>query len=174
MGTPMVLAHSSPLAPVARLAQLAATAVLLGAATTLVDRVLLGADPLPLPDAALVAALTAFAVPTCTWALLAGLGRLAVPVAFGLFIIVGNPSSGGAIPRALLPSAYAALSGWLPNGAAVTALRNLILFPTASVRGPVLVLAGVGGALVLTRGRPTPGPDRPDSPTAHSVPLDRT
>lgn len=158
----------------ARLAQLAATAVLLGAATTLVDRVLLGADPLPLPDAALVAALTAFAVPTCTWALLAGLGRLAVPVAFGLFIIVGNPSSGGAIPRALLPSAYAALSGWLPNGAAATALRNLTFFPTASVRGPVLVLAGVGGALVLTRGRPTPGPDRPDSPTAHSVPLDRT
>lgn len=173
VGTLMILAHSGPLPAAARMGQLAATAVLLGVATTTADRFLLGADPLPLPGAPLVAALAALAVAASTWALLVGLGRLAVPAAFGLFVILGNPASGGAIPRVLLPTAYAHLSGWLPNGAAVSALRDLTFFPAASITRPLLVLAawtaaGLGCALLLARRQPAPEPGRMDGPATQT------
>lgn len=179
VGTLMILAHSGPLPPAVRVLQLAATAVLIGAATTTADRFLLGADPLPQPDTALVAALAAFAVATGTWALLAGIRRLAVPAAFGIFIILGNPSSGGAIPRVLLPAAYSEVSGWLPNGAAVSALRDLTFFPTASTTSALLVLAawtvaGLGCALVLARRGAMPRPDKVGGDTAPALPLNRT
>ena len=158
VGTIMILAHTGPLPAGRRAMQLAGTAVVCGAALTAVARFVLGSDPLPMPAAAVIAALTVFAVATCTWALLTGLGRLAVPVAIGVFVLLGSPSSGGAIPRSLLPGFYSAVGRWLPNGAAVSALRDLTFFPTASTTRPLLVLGGwalVGllSALILSRRR---------------------
>jgi hypothetical protein len=156
VGTIMILAHTGPLPPGRRAMQLAGTAVACGAALVTLARFVLDSDPLPVPAAAAVAALTVFAVAVCTWALLTGLGRLAVPVAIGVFVLLGSPSSGGAIPRTLLPGFYSAVGRWLPNGAAVSALRDLTFFPTASTARPLLVLGGwaLGGlvsALILSR-----------------------
>lgn len=109
-------------------------------------------------QAALAAASVTFAVAATTWDLLVGVRPLAVPAAFDLFVLLGNPASGGAIPRLLLPAAYARLSGWLPNGAAV---RDLTCVPTAPITWPLLVLAawtaaGLGCALLFARRQPSP------------------
>ena len=175
VGTIMVLAHTGPLPPGRRAMQLAATAVACGATLVTLARFALGSDPLPVPAAAAVAALTVFAVAVCTWALLAGLGRLAVPVAIGVFVVLGSPSSGGAIPRALLPGFYSGVGRWLPNGAAVSALRDLTFFPTASTARPLLVLggwtlAGLASALILSRRHHRRAPEHAEAQSGASPP----
>jgi hypothetical protein len=167
VGTIMILAHTGPLPAGWRTMQLAGTALLAGMAVTVIARFWLRSDPLPMPAAAMVAALAAFAVSTCTWTLLMWLGRVAVPVAIGLFVILGSPSSGGAIPRSLLPGFYSVIGSWLPNGAAVSALRDLTFFPAASTARSLLVLAGwaligLAGALILSR-RHRPQPERAEA-----------
>ena len=56
------------------------------------------------------------------------IGRWAIVPTWLFFVILGNASSGGAVSPALLPQPFAFLSGWLPSGATVTALRNAIYF----------------------------------------------
>ncbi len=155
VGTIMIMAHTSPMPAGQRIMQLAGTAALCGASLVALARLVLDSDPLP-ASAVAVAALTVFAVAVCTWALLAALGRLAVPIAISLFVIVGSPSSGGAIPRPLLPGFYSTIGRWLPNGAAVSALRDMTYFRAASPARPLLVLTGwavIGliSALVVSR-----------------------
>ncbi len=151
VGTIMILSHTGPLPAGRRVMQLAGTAVASGMALTMIARFALNSDPLPMPAAAGIAALTVFAVAVCTWALLTSLGRLAVPIAIGVFVLLGSPSSGGAIPSLLLPGFYSAIGRWLPNGAAVSALRDQTFFPGASITQPLLVLAGwaLGGLLLV-------------------------
>ena len=158
VGTIMILSHTGSLSASRRTIQLAFTSMLCGAMVTSVARFGLHSDPLPIPGAPMIAALSVFAVAVCTWALLLGLGRLAAPVAIGVFVLLGSPSSGGAIPRSMLPSFYSSISPWLPNGAAISALRDITFFPAASINRPVLVLAswalvGLVGALILSRRR---------------------
>lgn len=58
-----------------------------------------------------------------------------------LFVLVGNPSSGGAVAPQLLPPFYEFIGRWLPAGAAVQALRTVTYFDDVPVE-PLLVLAG--------------------------------
>ena len=157
VGTIMIMAHTGPMPAAQRTMQLAGTAAACGAILVALAHLVVGSDPLPL-SAVAVAALTVFAVAVCTWALLAALGRLAVPVAIGLFVILGSPSSGGAVPPSLLPGLYSTIGRWLPNGAAVSALRDMTYFPAASPTRPLLVLTGwaaIGliGALIASMRR---------------------
>ena len=46
----------------------------------------------------------------------------------GLFIVFGNTSSGGAVPRPLLDGFFSALNPVLPQGAALSALRGVQYF----------------------------------------------
>jgi hypothetical protein len=61
-----------------------------------------------------------------------GFAELAGPraslVLVGLFIVFGNTSSGGAVPRPLLDGFFAALNPLLPQGAALSALRGVQYF----------------------------------------------
>jgi hypothetical protein len=71
-------------------------------------------------------------------------------VAIFVFVVAGNPSSGGPFPAELLPQPWRAVSPAIPTGAATTALRDAAYFPDASLAGPLLVLAAwtVAGVLV--------------------------
>jgi hypothetical protein len=85
-------------------------------------------------------------------------GRFAILPTWGLFVLLGNTSSGGAVAPPLLPPLYAALSRWLSPGATVEALRTSAYLPSHQHAWPLLVLAGwlaVGLAALLVAVRAT-------------------
>jgi hypothetical protein len=110
----------------------------------------------------LVGVLTVFAAGSVTTALQAALGIIGTGVAILVFVVLGNPSSGGPFPAELLPEPWGTIGPYIPTGAAVTAIRDIAYFPDAPLGTPFLVLgawivAGVAGALLLARGRTAPG-----------------
>ena len=69
-----------------------------------------------------------------------------------LFVVLGNPSAGGAYQTELLPAFWRVLGTWIPNGAGTTAVRRLVYFPDQSVTFQVLLIAAyavVGAAITL-------------------------
>jgi len=62
-----------------------------------------------------------------------GLGALA-------FIFVGNAVSGGTVPFAFLPGGFRQVAPWLPNGAIVSAARDVVYLPASNLGHPLLVL----------------------------------
>src|SRR3954451_5361706 len=89
----------------------------------------------------------------------AGIQAAAGPAGTGLvilvFVILGNPASGGPFARPLQPGLWRTIGGVLPPGAAVDLARAALFFDGARVAGPLLVLAGwaaLGTALVIALG----------------------
>jgi hypothetical protein len=110
----------------------------------------------------LVGMLAVLAAGTVTIALQAALGVMGTGVAILIFVVAGNPSSGGPFPSELLPEPWQTIGPYIPTGAATTAIRNVAYFPDASLAMPFIVLGawvavGVVGALLLARGRYGPG-----------------
>jgi hypothetical protein len=67
-------------------------------------------------------------------------GRWAILPTWGLFIVLGNSSSGGAVAAPLLPGIYAFLSRFLPTGATVSSLHTAVYFGADQHLGPFVVL----------------------------------
>jgi hypothetical protein len=110
----------------------------------------------------LTGTLTVAAAGTVTTALQAALGIIGTGVAILVFVVIGNPSSGGPFPTELLPEPWRTVGPYIPTGAATTAIRDIAYFPDASLTMPLVVLgawvaAGVVVALLLARGRRGPG-----------------
>jgi hypothetical protein len=69
------------------------------------------------------------------------------------FVFVGNAVSGGTLAFAFLPDGFRQVAPWLPNGAVVSAARDVAYLPDASLAHPLLVL-GIwlaGSLAVLVR-----------------------
>jgi hypothetical protein len=110
---------------------------------------------------AAIGTLTVFAVAAFTLALQAVFGILGTGVAILIFVVLGNPSSGGPFATELLPGLWRTVGPLIPTGAAVTAIRNIAYFPDASLAGALAVLliwAGAGVAVTLAFGK-TPAGD---------------
>jgi hypothetical protein len=77
-------------------------------------------------------------------------GVIGIGLAVALFVVLGNPSAGGAYQSALLPPFWRALSGALPNGAGVDAVRRLVYFGARGASGDLAILAlyAVAGAAI--------------------------
>src|SRR6266851_1899601 len=125
-------------------------AVLAGIVIALNVDVLIGALTGAFAGVAFVAGLLALAVA----ATVHGLTRLAGPAglvtAVALLLLLGFPSSGGAVTPQLQPSFYGAISAWLPAGAALTAFRHVVYFDWAHTATPLLVLAAwAAGGLAI-------------------------
>jgi len=111
---------------------------------------------------AVIGLLTVLASGAATTALQAALGVIGTGVAILVFVVAGNPSSGGPFPTEMLPEPWRTIGPYIPTGAAVTAFRDAAYFPDAPLGGPLLVLgawivAGVAAALLLARRRRGPG-----------------
>ncbi|WP_199588967.1 DUF3533 domain-containing protein [Blastococcus sp. TF02A-26] len=132
-----------------RLGGLAAYAVASGVGGALVAGPLLGALDGPFPALSALGALVVFGVGVFTMALQGVLGLVGVGVAILLFVVLGNPSAGGAYPGPLLPPFWAAIGPWLPPGAGTDAVRALVYFDGTGAGQGVLVLAGYAVAGVL-------------------------
>lgn len=102
-----------------------------------------------------------------TLAFQAVLGVLGIGAAILIVVILGNPSSGGALPAPLLPPFWSAIGPALPPGAGTWAARSIVYFRGNDVTGPLLVLSAwaVAGTVVTVlmsalRRRPEPEPAR--------------
>jgi hypothetical protein len=56
------------------------------------------------------------------------------------FVVIGNAVSGGTVPFAFLPDGFRQVAPWLPNGAVVSAARDVVYLPGSNLGHPLLVL----------------------------------
>jgi hypothetical protein len=92
-----------------------------------------------------------------------------IGLAILIFVVLGNPSAGGAYPSVLLPPFWSAIGPWLPPGAGTEAVRTIVYFPAASVSRSLwtlgaYALVGVVVTMLVAalrpRLRPAPPPAR--------------
>jgi len=142
VGATQLSIHARALGPVARTAATAVYALLGGLAIVATVDGLLGALELPFPESWLILALTMFASGMVFTMFNTLVGRWAIIPTWGLMVVIGNPSSGGAVSWPLLPSPLAVIGRWLPPGASVDAQHTAIYFPGHQHPFPFAVLAG--------------------------------
>jgi hypothetical protein len=73
-----------------------------------------------------------------------------------LFLVIGNPASGGSSAPELLPGFWRTLSQILPPGAAVTSLRDIVYFNGHGASHALIVLtvyAVLGAGVAMTADR---------------------
>jgi hypothetical protein len=108
------------------------------------------------------------AVPVAAFQSLVGVGGTAIGAI--LFLVIGNPASGGSSAPELLPAFWRQLSQLLPPGAAITATRDVVYFHGQGIGRALLVLSlwiVAGTAVVVTlyvlstRTRSAPAPAQP-------------
>lgn len=93
------------------------------------------------PIAAMGAALV-FAVSTFTYGLTSMFGTLGIGLSILIFVILGNPSAGGAFAYDVLPEPWRTVGPYLPNGAGVDAVRSLSYFGGVDLTRPLWVVLG--------------------------------
>lgn len=80
----------------------------------------------------------------------AAFGTVAGVVLTLFIVIVGNPSSGGPVPTALLPAFFHALTPYIPQGGGLWLVRDVVYFGSHELaRGAACLLAWGGSGLLL-------------------------
>jgi len=99
-------------------------------------------------------ALLVFAVGAVTLAFQTLLGVIGIGITILVFVILGNPSAGGAYQPALLPPFWRAISSALPNGAATDTVRRIVYVGGYDITGHLIVLASyaVAGVIIIIIG----------------------
>jgi len=103
-----------------------------------------------------VGMLVVFAAAALTEALQALFGVLGPAIALVVLVIVGNPATGVAFSRAMLPGFWRAVGFWLPPGAGVHAETGAVYFQGHSTLGALAVLtiyAAAAAAVALLTAR---------------------
>jgi hypothetical protein len=126
----------------ARWLAVAAFAVLAGLLSAVTVDLVVGALSGAFWPLAGVAALVAFGVTAAVHGLGRSFGLAGIAVAVLGLVVLGNASSGGVVTPLFLPEFFGTVSGWLPPGAGVTAVRNVVYFDAAAIGPPVLALLG--------------------------------
>jgi hypothetical protein len=126
---------------VVRLGSLAVYAVVSGVGGAVITGPVLGVFSGHLLALSAFGALVVFAVGAFTMALQVWTGLIGIGLAILLFVVLGNPSAGGAYPAPLLPPFWAGIGPWLPPGAATDAVRGLVYFDGAGAGAAALLLA---------------------------------
>lgn len=87
---------------------------------------------------------------TVTMALQVLAGTVGIGLTVLLFVVLGNPSAGGAYQYELLPALWRGVGEWLPNGAGTSALREIVYFGGHGAAGHIWLIAAyaVVGAVV--------------------------
>ncbi|MFG3249716.1 ABC transporter permease [Streptomyces sp. NPDC048187] len=142
VGAIQLSVHARSLTPVERILFTVAYALLGGFAIAATVDWLLGALDLPFAESWLILALTMFVSGMVFTMFNTLFGRWAMLPTWGLMVIIGNPSSGGAVSWPLLPSPLGLIGRWLPPGASVNAQHTAVYFPGHQHAFPFLVLAG--------------------------------
>ncbi|WFB82449.1 MULTISPECIES: ABC transporter permease [Streptomyces] len=142
VGAIQLSVHARSLTPVERILFTAAYALLGGFAIAATVDWLLGALDLPFAESWSILALTMFVSGMVFTMFNTLFGRWAMLPTWGLMVIIGNPSSGGAVSWPLLPSPLGLIGRWLPPGASVNAQHTAVYFQGHQHVFPFLVLGG--------------------------------
>jgi uncharacterized phage infection (PIP) family protein YhgE len=59
-----------------------------------------------------------------------------------VLLLLGQASSGGAVTPLLVPEFFGTVAPYLPTGAGVTMVRNVVYFDGVAIVQPLLVMAG--------------------------------
>ncbi|MFE9728011.1 ABC transporter permease [Streptomyces sp. NPDC005794] len=141
VGAIQLSVHARALNPLERIGFTAAYALLGGFAIAAVVDWLLGALNLPFVESWLILSLTMFTSGMVFTLFNTIMGRWAMLPTWGLMVLLGNPSSGGAVSWPLLPSALGEIGRWLPPGASVNAQHTAVYYQGHQYAFPFLVLA---------------------------------
>jgi hypothetical protein len=93
----------------------------------------------------------ALGVPIAAFQVLVGVGGVAIGAV--MFLVIGNPASGGSSAPELLPGFWRDLSQLLPPGSAITAMRDVVYFQGHGMTQALLVLGiyiVLGATVALT------------------------
>ncbi|HEU5426509.1 MAG TPA: hypothetical protein VFU74_06540 [Actinocrinis sp.] len=131
---------ATPTRAVVRLVALALSACVAGGVGAWLVQHELDALPGDFWALALVGALVVFGAGAVTMALQVALGVLGIGVAVLLFVILGNPSAGGAYARALIPPFWRSIGAFFPPGAGTDATRAVAYFGGANTAAPLFIL----------------------------------
>jgi hypothetical protein len=160
-GTSLVYAFTRHRSEAARLMVTLAVGVGAGLVTALVTNILIGAYPGHFFAVWGVATLFVLAIglPIAAFQVIFGIAGTAI--GWILFLVIGNPASGGSSAPELLPGFWRTLSQILPPGAAVTSLRDVVYFNGHGSSHALIVLAvyavlGFGVAMTADRLRARP------------------
>ncbi|MFF1844621.1 ABC transporter permease [Streptomyces sp. NPDC058217] len=134
--------HAKALAPLDRMGFTVAYALLGGFAIAAVVDWLLTSVKLPFLQSWMILSLTMFTTGMVFTMFNALMGRWAMIPTWGLMVLLGNPSSGGAVSWPLLPSVLGFIGRWLPPGASVNAQHAAVYYQGHQRVFPYLVLAG--------------------------------
>ncbi|EME24060.1 hypothetical protein G419_00865 [Rhodococcus triatomae BKS 15-14] len=139
-------------------ALMAAYAIVSGFLGALITASVLGTFTGHLLPLSLLGAGVVFATGVFTMGLRAAIGILAVPLAILIFVVLGNPSAGGAFGSNVLPSFYAAIGRWITPGAGTEGVRSIVYFRGAGLGQPALTLcvyafAGLAAVFGFTAAR---------------------
>jgi hypothetical protein len=96
--------------------------------------------------------LIVFSATVVTAALMSLMGLPGIVIAIVMFVLLGNPTSGGSVPVQMLSSGYRFLAGVLPTNAGMGLVRGFAYFDGNQIARPLLVLsiyAGVSLAVCL-------------------------
>nr|WP_308314707.1 ABC transporter permease [Streptomyces sp. CNQ085] len=140
IGAIQMSVHAKALNPSERIAFTAAYSLLGGFAIAAAVDWLLDAVDFPFVHSWMILALTMFASGMVFTMFQALIGRWAMLPTWGLMVLIGNPSSGGAVSWPLLPSPLGTIGRWLPPGASVNAQHTAVYFPGYPHAQPYLVL----------------------------------
>ncbi|MEV6805409.1 ABC transporter permease [Streptomyces sp. NPDC017248] len=142
VGAIQLSVHAKALNPMERIAYIIAYAFLGAFTIAAVVDWWLGAVRLPFVESWLILALTMFTSGMVFTMFNTLVGRWAMLPTWGLMVLLGNPSSGGAVSWPLLPSPLGTIGRWLPPGASVNAQHTAVYFPGYQHAFPFLVLTG--------------------------------
>ena len=142
LGAIQLSVHARALNPLERIGFTMGYALLGGFAIVAVVDWLLGALDLPFVQSWLILALTMFTSGMVFTMFNTFMGRWAMIPTWGVMVLIGNPSSGGAVSWPLLPSLLGYIGRWLPPGASVNAQHTAVYYQGHQFVFPYLVLAG--------------------------------
>jgi len=168
VGAIQLSVHASRLNPAERIAFTVAYALLGGFSIAAVVDWGLGALDLPFFESWMILSLTMFTSGMVFTMFNTLIRRWAMIPTWGLMVLLGNPSSGGAVSWQMLPSLLGHIGRWLPPGASVNAQHTAVYFGGHQHAFPFLVLAGwaalSSAVFVVWRHRHPGGRERPAVP----------
>jgi hypothetical protein len=153
MGSTVIYLLGQHRPPPERLAVMAGLALSAGLVAALITNVVVGAFSGHFLAVWGVATLfvLALGLPIAAFQVLVGVAGTAIGAV--MFLVIGNPASGGSSAPELLPGFWRDLSQLLPPGAAITAMRDVVYFHGHGMTQAVLVLCAyaiLGAAVVVT------------------------
>ncbi|MEU2671349.1 ABC transporter permease [Streptomyces sp. NPDC007164] len=140
VGAIQLSVHARALIPLERIAFTIGYSLLGGFAIAAVVDWWLGAVDLPFFESWMILAFTMFTSGMVFSMFNTLMGRWAMIPTWGVMVLLGNPSSGGAVSWPLLPSVLGHIGRWLPPGASVNAQHTAVYYQGHQRLFPYLVL----------------------------------